>query len=217
MPTIEQIRAARALLGWNQHELADKAGLSQTGIARIENGTNKPNSKTLEKIRSAFDEADIDFISDSGVKKRTGEVRILKGQEGFRSLMDDIYETASTLGGDICLFNGTPSNFLQQLGEDWYNMHSKRMSALKTDFTLKIIVKEGDQLLIASDFAEYKWFPEGLFKDKVFYSYGKKLALMNLDETPYISVIEQQDFAESFKVLFNIAWQHVAISPPKNS
>ena len=50
MPTIEQIRAARALLDWSQSDLADKAGLSQTGIARIENGTNQPNSSTLEKI-----------------------------------------------------------------------------------------------------------------------------------------------------------------------
>ena len=54
MPTIEQIRAARALLGWSQSDLADRADLSQTGIARIENGTNKPNSKTLEKIKAAL-------------------------------------------------------------------------------------------------------------------------------------------------------------------
>ena len=33
MPTIEQIRAARALLGWSQSDLADRADLSQTGIA----------------------------------------------------------------------------------------------------------------------------------------------------------------------------------------
>lgn len=216
MPTIEQIRAARALLGWNQNDLAEQADLSQTGIARIENGTNQPNSKTLAKIENAFDNADIEFISDSGVKKRTREVRVLKGQEGFRQLMDDVYKTASSIGGDICLFNGTPSVFLTHLGKEWYAMHSKRMQKLETEFTLKIIVKEGEQLLIANDFAEYRWFPENLFNEKVFYAYGDKLALLSLDGEPHISVIEQKEFSESFRILFNIAWDNIAIIPPRS-
>ena len=89
MPTIEQIRAARALLGWNQHDLANKAGLSQTGIARIENGTNQPNSKTIEKISTAFDDADIEFLGDAGLRKKSGEIKIFEGVDGFRQFMND--------------------------------------------------------------------------------------------------------------------------------
>ena len=108
MATIEQIRAARALLDWSQSDLADHAGLSQTGIARIENGTNKPNSNTLNKILTAFEIADIEFIGTTGVRKKTGEIKTLKGEEGFRSFMDDVYETAKTKGGEICLHNAKP-------------------------------------------------------------------------------------------------------------
>jgi transcriptional regulator with XRE-family HTH domain len=90
MLTIDQIRAARALLDWSQQDLAEHADLSQTGIARIENKTNKPNSKTLQKIESAFDRADIEFIGTSGLRKRRGQIRTLKGAEGLEELTEEI-------------------------------------------------------------------------------------------------------------------------------
>jgi len=87
MITIEQIRAGRALLDWSQSDLADRAGLSQTGIARIENGTNQPNSKTIDKILSAFERADIEFLGENGVQKRISEVRTLSGQLGLHDFL----------------------------------------------------------------------------------------------------------------------------------
>lgn len=63
MITIDQIRAGRAWLGMSQDDLAKAAGLSQTGIARIETGVNTPHSGTLEKIKAALEERGIEFIS----------------------------------------------------------------------------------------------------------------------------------------------------------
>lgn len=212
MPTIEQIRAARALIGWSQGDLADHADLSQTGIARIENGTNKPNSQTLAKIKAAFDRADVEFIRDSGVKKRTGELRTLKGAEGFRRLMDEVYEAAKQGDENICLFNGMPTEFREWLSPDWYAVHAERMRNVRPGCYVKIIVKEGESNLIASDFAEYRWFPSDLFNEKTVYAYGDKLAFLNFKaDDLVIRVMDQQEFSESFRVLFNIAWENVAI------
>ncbi len=118
MPSLEQIRAARALLGWSQHDLADKAGLSQTGIARIENGTNQPNTKTIEKINAAFDAADIEFLGSSGLRKRSDEIRVLRGAEGLRELVEDIYvctkrtiETTDQREALVYLYNAKPANW----------------------------------------------------------------------------------------------------------
>ncbi len=214
MPTIEQIRAARALLGWNQHDLADKAGLSQTGIARIENGTNQPNSKTLEKIRTAFDDADIEFIDDSGVRKRTGQVKILRGQEGMRQFFNELYQAAKDFGGDICLFNGMPSRLSEWLGEDWYEMHTNRMTKIKDKYEYKIIVKEGEQSLPAHEYASYKYFPEHMFNEKTIYMFGNTVFFRDRsDEELRLIRIEQADLANSMKILFNIAWEHVAKTP----
>ena len=212
MPTIEQIRAARALLGWSQHDLADKADLSQTGIARIENGTNQPNSKTIQKIEAAFDKADVEFIGSTGVKKRTGEVRTLQGVDGFKELLNDIYVTAKEYGGEFCLHNAKPDNWVKWLGEDWFKMHSERMAALSDKMSFKITSEEGNTNLISSAFAEYRWFPKELFDNNCIYAYGSKLAFVTFGEDDvYIRILDDKSFAYGFKILFDIAWEGVAM------
>lgn len=217
MPTIEQIRAARALLDWSQSDLADHAGLSQTGIARIENGTNKPNSSTLEKIRNAFDAADIEFLGSSGVRKTTGEIRTLKGQDGFRNFMDDVYNVAKAQGGEICLHNAKTENWYKWLGKEWYLKHSERMTELGNTIEVKITTVRGNTLLIANQFAEYRWISEELFNEQSFYAYGNKLALLNFTEdTVSVLVLNNKDFARGFRALFNVAWENATTIPTAN-
>lgn len=212
MPTIEQIRAARALLGWSQHDLAGKAGLSQTGIARIENGTNQPNSKTIAKIETAFDAADVEFLGSSGVRKRTGEIRTLQGVDGFKELLDDVYLTVKEEGGEVCLHNANPDNWTKWLGNDWFEMHSKRMAELSDKMHFKITSEEGNKNLISSAFAEYRWFPKELFDDDCIYAYGTKLAFVRFTEDDlYIRILNDKSFAQGFRILFDIAWDGVAI------
>lgn len=214
MLTIEQIRAARAYLGWSQQDLADHAGLSQTGLARIENGMHQPNSQTLAKIYRAFDEADIEFIGDSGLRKRSGEIKIYRGQKGARDFMDDVYETARQQGGQICIFNGLPAALQQLLGKEWYAAHAQRMYEIKEDLDFRVIVKEGEQLFIGQRFAEYRCFPKELFNDRMVYMYGYKLAFLDLaDDNVRIVVIQQAEIADSFRVLFDISWHQVASLP----
>ncbi len=211
MPTIEQIRAARALLDWSQSDLAKHADLSQTGIARIENGTNQPNSQTLNKIKAAFENADIEFIGTTGVKTRSDEIKIFKGEDGFRSFMDDVYTTAKEKGGQICLHNARPGNWYKWLGEEWFKMHSDRMKSLGDKIDFRITAEE-DAPQISRNFAEYRWFPSQLFNDQSIYAYGNKLAFVHFsDENVSVRVLENKHFAEGFRVLFNIAWDQVAI------
>lgn len=66
MITIKQIRAARALLGWEQRELADRAGISLTSLSRVERyADHDARISTLEKIRKALVAAGIEFINRS--------------------------------------------------------------------------------------------------------------------------------------------------------
>jgi DNA-binding XRE family transcriptional regulator len=50
----EKIRSARASAGLTQEELANKSGLPQSHISRLENGVHSPSNKTLEKIAEAL-------------------------------------------------------------------------------------------------------------------------------------------------------------------
>jgi transcriptional regulator with XRE-family HTH domain len=61
-----QIRAARALLGWSQNQLAHKAEVGVATLQRIEQneGVLKGNFSTILKIQRALEEAGIRFTED---------------------------------------------------------------------------------------------------------------------------------------------------------
>ena len=207
MPTIEQIRAARALLGWNQHDLADKASLSQTGIARIENGTNQPNSKTLEKIRSAFDTADIEFLDTSGVRKRPeGRIEIHTGHEGFVRFVQHVYETLKTEEAPEVVVNNVSEDLFVKWEGDYVDIHQKRMEEINAHY--KIIVEEGDTNFTASEYAEYRWIPASSFSPISYYIYGDMSALIDFSEDNVkVYVIHSETIANFYRDEFNKIWQ----------
>jgi len=58
-----QIRAARAMLGWSQQDLADKALLSETAVLKLETERADTRTSTILKVRKSLEEAGIDFIT----------------------------------------------------------------------------------------------------------------------------------------------------------
>jgi len=74
MITASQLRAARALLGIDQRELAAQAGLSLPTIQRMEasDGVIRGNVDSLMKLVSALDAAGIELISDHKISAGGG-------------------------------------------------------------------------------------------------------------------------------------------------
>ena len=68
MLTGEQIRAARALIRWEQTNLAEASGISVPTIRRLEamHGEVSANVTTVRNIQSAFEVAGLEFIEGSG-------------------------------------------------------------------------------------------------------------------------------------------------------
>lgn len=68
MILIEQIRAARGLLGWSQTDLAGKAGLSLPTIKRMEReaGGLAVSGDAKERVRTALEKAGVEFIAENG-------------------------------------------------------------------------------------------------------------------------------------------------------
>ena len=64
MITSAQIRAARGMLDWSRKDLAKSSGLSFASMMRLESfdGVPSSNFKTLEAIKTAFEQAGIEFI-----------------------------------------------------------------------------------------------------------------------------------------------------------
>ncbi|MCA3485850.1 MAG: helix-turn-helix transcriptional regulator [Rhodobacter sp.] len=66
--SIKQVKAARALLGWTQPDLAAASGVSVPTIARLESedGTLGGRASTGAAIRAALEAAGVEFIAENG-------------------------------------------------------------------------------------------------------------------------------------------------------
>ncbi|MVT52516.1 helix-turn-helix domain-containing protein [Bradyrhizobium yuanmingense] len=69
MISIEQIRAARGLLGWSQTDLAEAAGRSLPTIKRLERESDDGSAVSddvREAVRAALEKAGVEFIPENG-------------------------------------------------------------------------------------------------------------------------------------------------------
>ena len=73
MITSRQVRAARALLGWTQEMLADKALVALTALKRLESDPLKVREETRHRVHRTLRAAGIAFVSrddEEGVIRR---------------------------------------------------------------------------------------------------------------------------------------------------
>lgn len=79
--TIRQVKAARALLGWSQSDLAQHSGVSEPTVARLESADGELGGReaTARKIQVALETNGIEFIEENGggpgvrLRKRTSK------------------------------------------------------------------------------------------------------------------------------------------------
>jgi transcriptional regulator with XRE-family HTH domain len=66
--TIRQVKAARALLGWSQEQLAKNANVSIPTIKRLESqeGFLGGRANTAQKIGTSLEKAGVVFIDENG-------------------------------------------------------------------------------------------------------------------------------------------------------
>ncbi|HEY5559891.1 MAG TPA: helix-turn-helix transcriptional regulator [Steroidobacteraceae bacterium] len=74
MITSAQLRAARGLLGIDQRELAELAGLSAPTIQRMEasDGVIRGNVDSMMKLITALDVAGVELIAEGAASRATG-------------------------------------------------------------------------------------------------------------------------------------------------
>lgn len=222
--TPEQLAAGIALAKKTAREFASEAKIGPMTLSRILNSDEslknmRPHTrKCLEKCFALYD---IEFTEENGVKKRTNQIRRLRGKDAMSDFLDDVYQMIVKTGTlekptQLFMYNVFQSYWTQWMGEKNWDNHHKRMSARRECIDCRTILKEGDYYFPSAAWTEYKWFPEDIFSDKTFYSYGSKLAFLQFFEDDIeITIMDNADFAEGYNNLFLIAWESVAIVPPK--
>jgi len=59
-----QCRAARALLGWSQQQLAGAARVGVVTVRQLEAGATQPRSATYQVLKRALEEGGVIFVDD---------------------------------------------------------------------------------------------------------------------------------------------------------
>ncbi|RWE53846.1 MAG: helix-turn-helix transcriptional regulator [Mesorhizobium sp.] len=76
--TREQCRAARALIGWSQQQLAEAAAVGVATIRVFEGGGSEPRSATLQVLCLALEAAGVVFLADGELVEGGPGVRLRK-------------------------------------------------------------------------------------------------------------------------------------------
>jgi transcriptional regulator with XRE-family HTH domain len=215
MITPDQIRAARALKGWSQGELAARTGLAVPTIANIEIGKQEPSVKTMDKIVHAFEINGIEFITDRGVQKRRNQTRVFRGVKDFSKFYQDIYETLREKGGEVVVANADEREFLSYLDDESILNHQINMRNLADTIKYKILIKEGDVYFAGNSYAEYRWTPEKDFQSIPFYVYGNKLAIILWLDEPLVFLIESDEASDIYREKFSTLWENSIIPAVK--
>src|SRR5690242_12256086 len=104
--SVEQLRAGRALLGWNQERVAQAAGVSLKTLSNIERGAVAPRVATMTFLQEVLEDGGIEFTDASGVRLRREVLDILKfeGPDCLVEMHEDILRTLKD-GEELLCFN----------------------------------------------------------------------------------------------------------------
>ncbi len=212
MITTAQIRGARGILGWSQGDLAERTDISATSIGSIENGITQARTSTLEIIQRTFEDAGIEFLASDGIRKKSLEVDILRGTEGFQRFSQMVYDAARRSENDILQAFVDDVKFAEILGKEALP-HVERMETLGAK-NFKIIQREGDIYFPAKNYAEYRWIPAEFFAAVPFTVFGDSFAVILYEPDPTIVVMHYPVLASAYRIQFSMIWD-AAILPPE--
>jgi transcriptional regulator with XRE-family HTH domain len=210
MPTGKQIRAARVLVDWEAQTLAKKVGLSRNAILQIERGEFRGRPKTLEKIVQVFAKAGVEFTENEGVCRRPEGIETFEGHERFHAFSDFIYAHVKQYGGDICISAVDERLFQKYRREP--EAHRARMKELVDSGDVKVRIL-AEQSSFQSSYAEFRHSPHKSTVATSFYAFGQCFALISFTHAnpPYVVMHKFSPFAETFRLLFNDAWDKAEV------
>jgi len=200
-----QIRAARGLLHLSADDLAETIGMTRQQLTKIENGHVSPRAETAHKIHRALASMGIEFMSNDGVAKRPPFMGFFDGVDGWRQFSDDRYHTALAGNTDFLSCGGVQDDFIKATGEDYFNMHTARMVAIK-GFTMRALRPLSYTSPMSAGYVTHRAIPDAQFPDSTFYVYGNKLALISHRPSTKIFVIEDSEISLSYRKQFDALW-----------
>ncbi len=193
-----QLAAARGMLGWTLKELSEKTNITIEAINKFERGeVDSPRKSTIQAIRQAFEGEGIEFIDQSGVRKRDDTFQIFTGNDPYLQLLDFIFMKLKNSGQEILFSYIDNSKSPPEILDSDIRM---RRNGLK----FRCLTEEANNYCVFP-LEEYRWVPKQYFNNNtqvVFLDYVA--TMINGNEKCFI--IKNESYAATMRNAFNYIW-----------
>lgn len=208
MITTGQIKAARALLGWRQEDLAARSGISLTAINKLERELVLSRKFTLDVLQQTFERDGVEFTEGPGLRLTDNVFgqQTFTGKQAPIQLLDDIFAVMKEKGGEVLL-----SGIDESVWEDYREYVQLHQQRLKThNIKWRAMLCEGDTDFLPGSAVKtcYRWIPESLFTQLLYYVYADRFALVLWGKPIRITIIRNKLVAESFRRQFEMNWKN---------
>ena len=192
--SVEQIKAARALLKWTQKDLATHAGVNNDQVHNIEGGRSR-SSDVLESIYQAFINGGSDFIGGGG-KYNKKKLVSFSGDNWFYDIADDILRTLKNQDNkEVLFFGGSDSDSSPELMQKLREIRSAGIG-------MRSMIQKGDSCLMGPN-SEYRWIPENLFSKYIAVIYGER-AVLDMGNKGLL--INNPDVSNILRSMYELMW-----------
>jgi transcriptional regulator with XRE-family HTH domain len=205
--TSRQIRAARGLIGWTQTDLAESTGLSRSTIAAIEKEAGNPTLDIINRIRAVFEENQVEFLSQEGVRFRQPIIYQDDLPDANRRLLEDIYTVSSEFKfktgiSDILIFGLQEEDAQRSVGE-YLTDHVERLKG--SGLREKVLCGPDTRTFVAPR-SWYRRLPDLDPSQSPIHIYGDKIAIVHWRPKEFVIVIESNPIATTCRAMFYQLW-----------
>jgi transcriptional regulator with XRE-family HTH domain len=194
--TVEQVKAARALLCWTQDDLANYANLTSDQIRSFESGRSRPTN-VIDAIFNCCQYYGLEFVSGGVIRKQIASY-ILKD---YIEVLDDVCKTLPE-GGEIykhCIDEKTTS----------LEIRTKIQKMRESGWIDYMTICEYDSF-ITTDAKYYRQIPDEYYSlAEMVLIYGIKVAFFTNEG---VLVVESSDISRLFRSQFKYWWDK-GVSP----
>lgn len=193
----QKIRAARAALSWSQSDLAEKSGVGESTINRIEDDkyAGEPNERTVSRIVLAFTKSGID-ITGEGVRPLP-PIYTYNGDSWFLDLIEDIRGTLKR--GNVL----RAENIDDRKSND--NVKAGIQMLLENGIKLRMTSSDDNPVMLY-DPSWYRHIPARYYRNQIILIYGDKVAISTEAQGGCV-IVRDADLADAMANRFDMVWE----------
>ena len=199
------VKAARALLGWQQTDLAKAAELSVAAIKNFESFPETTRERTALAIQNALEANGIEFLPSGGLRRIDDLAATFRfsGIDFIADWSEDIYAAVRKQGDQILTVSTDESLWYQysvQKVNDAYLVWAEKLG-----LKLKSLVPDGQRVLYRSR-RNYRAISPELIGKITYCVYADRVGFV-LWKKKQVIVLRNPHIAETFRNQFSYLWK----------